>query len=217
MRPQFMTLFISACLVFPTKDSFAAKYSVSGEGPAASRNFSADRDAKEKPPLPREASQMPQKDLEAVAPISFDELRLFVRDWRKYSKWLKSDGRQYKAVAYLGVSEKTDYPSDVIKWMDTHGWATDRFFLLERKIRMTLSVQQQEEKRNNLVGHLERQIEALRNNTKISQEERKKLQDQYYKNINEVRNATDGKAPVTPEEYNLIKLNKEALEKVLSD
>ena len=58
--------------------AFAAKYSG-----AASRQFSADRNASEKPALPPEASSMPQEDLKAVSPITFDELRLFARDWLK--------------------------------------------------------------------------------------------------------------------------------------
>lgn len=104
--------------------AFAAKYSGAG---TASRQFSAERPASEKPAPPPEASSMPQEDLKAVSPITFDELRLFARDWLKYARWLKTDGNQYKAVAYLGVSAAADYPPEVVKWMDAHGWAVDRF------------------------------------------------------------------------------------------
>ena len=192
--------------------AFAAKYSG-----AASRQFSADRNASEKPALPPEASSMPQEDLKAVSPITFDELRLFARDWLKYARWLKTDGNQYKAVAYLGVSAAADYPPEVVKWMDAHGWAVDRFFLLERKFRITLSVLEQENKQTNLLRHLETQIRQLEKNDKMSAEQKKSLKEQYAGTIRTVRAATSAKAPVTPEEYELIKLNREALTRILSE
>lgn len=192
--------------------AFAAKYSG-----AASRQFSADRNASEKPALPPEASSMPQEDLKAVSPITFDELRLFARDWLKYARWLKTDGNQYKAVAYLGVSAAADYPPEVVKWMDAHGWAVDRFFLLERKFRVTLSVLEQENKQANLLKHLEFQIRQLEKNDKMPAEQKKRLKEQYAGTIRTVRAATNVKAPVTPEEYELIKLNREALTRILSE
>lgn len=194
--------------------AFAAKYSGAG---AASRQFAADRDASEKPAPPPEASSMSQEDLKAVSPITFDELRLFARDWLKYARWLKTDGNQYKAVAYLGVSAAADYPPEVVKWMDAHGWAVDRFFLLERKFRITLSVLEQENKQTNLLRHLETQIRQLEKNDKMSAEQKKSLKEQYAGTIRTVRAATSAKAPVTPEEYELIKLNREALTRILSE
>ncbi len=190
----------------------AAKYTGS-----SSRQFSAERSASEKPAPPPEASKMPQKDLSAVAPITFNELRLFAGDWLKYAQWLKTDGNQYKAVAYLGVSADTDYPPEVVKWMDAHGWAADRFFLLERKFRETLSVLEQENKQGNLLKHLEFQIRQLENNQNMSEDQKKSLKDQYSSTIRTVRAATNVKAPVTPEEYELIKLNREALTRILSE
>lgn len=194
--------------------AFAAKYSGAG---TASRQFSAERSASEKPAPPPEASLMPQEDLKAVSPITFDELRLFARDWLKYTRWLKTDGNQYKAVAYLGVSAAADYPPEVVKWMDAHGWAVDRFFLLERKFRVTLSVLEQENKQANLLKHLEFQIRQLEKNDKMPAEQKKRLKEQYAGTIRTVRAATNVKAPVTPEEYELIKLNREALTRILSE
>ncbi len=194
--------------------AFAAKYSGAG---TASRQFSAERPASEKPAPPPEASSMPQEDLKAVSPITFDELRLFARDWLKYARWLKTDGNQYKAVAYLGVSAAADYPPEVVKWMDAHGWAVDRFFLLERKFRVTLSVLEQENKQANLLKHLEFQIRQLEKNDKMPAEQKKSLKEQYAGTIRTVRAATNVKAPVTPEEYELIKLNREALTRILSE
>lgn len=194
--------------------AFAAKYSGAG---TASRQFSAERSASEKPAPPPEASLMPQEDLKAVSPITFDELRLFARDWLKYTRWLKTDGNQYKAVAYLGVSAAADYPPEVVKWMDAHGWAVDRFFLLERKFRVTLSVLEQENKQANLLKHLEFQIRQLEKNDKMPAEQKKSLKEQYAGTIRTVRAATNVKAPVTPEEYELIKLNREALTRILSE
>ena len=192
--------------------AFAAKYSG-----AASRQFSADRNASEKPALPPEASSMPQEDLKAVSPITFDELRLFARDWLKYARWLKTDGNQYKAVAYLGVSAAADYPPEVVKWMDAHGWAVDRFFLLERKFRITLSVLEQENKQTNLLRHLETQIRQLEKNDKMSAEQKKSLKEQYAGTIRTVRAATSATAPVTPEEYDSINLNREPLTRLLTE
>lgn len=194
--------------------AFAAKYSGAR---TASRQFSAERPASEKPAPPPEASSMPQEDLKAVSPITFDELRLFARDWLKYARWLKTDGNQYKAVAYLGVSAAADYPPEVVKWMDAHGWAVDRFFLLERKFRVTLSVLEQENKQANLLKHLEFQIRQLEKNDKMPAEQKKSLKEQYAGTIRTVRAATNVKAPVTPEEYELIKLNREALTRILSE
>ena len=211
MLNRFCVLFLIAIL--PSVAS-AAKYSGAG---TPSRQFSADVPVSEKPAPPKEATDMAQKDLQAVAPVTFDELRLFVRDWLKYAQWLKTDGNQYKAVAYLGVSSAADYPSEVVKWMDAHGWAVDRFFLLERKFRETLSVLEQESKQTNLLKHLEFQIRQLEDNPTMSADQKKNLKNQYVGTIRTVRAATSSKAPVTPEEYELIKLNREALTRILSE
>jgi hypothetical protein len=192
--------------------AFAAKYS----GSNANYQFSAERTPAKKA-LPPEASALPMKELQAASPITFDELRLFVRDWRKYSRWLKTDGNEYKAVAYLGVSQSADYPPEVVKWMDKHGWAVDRFFLLERKFRITLSVQKQEAKQTVLKAHLEQQIRELDRNPSLSADQKKELKKQYQGTIQTVRSATSAKAPVTPEEYELIKLNHDVLVRVLDE
>ncbi len=193
---------------------FAAKYS--GTGSTAQR-FSAERPASEKPLPPPEATAMPQEDLSAAAQITFDELRLFARDWLKYARWLKTDGNQYKAVAYLGVSSSADYPPEVVKWMDAHGWAVDRFFLLERKFRATLSVLEQENKQTNLLKHLETQIRQVEQNDKLSDDQKKSMKNQFVDTIRSIRSALNTKAPVTPDEYELIKMNREALTRILSE
>lgn len=43
------------------------------------------------------------------------------------------------------------------------------------------------------------------------------MKEQYAGTIRTVRAATNVKAPVTPEEYELIKLNREALTRILSE
>lgn len=181
------------------------------------RTFSEQKNKSERRPLPKEASPMPDKDLLATDPVTFEELRRFARDWRKYARWLKEGNNQYKAVAYLGVSRRLDYPVAVVRWADEHGWAADRFFLLERKFRLTLSVLRQQERRANLTGHLQRRIEETRANSSLSPEQKKQQLSQFYRSIREIQKATQAKAPVTPDEYELIKLNKTALETILKD
>ncbi len=181
------------------------------------RTFSEQKNKAERPAPPKQASPMPDKDLLATDPFTFDELRRFARDWRKYSRWLQEGNNQYKAVAYLGVSRNMDYPAEVVRWADEHGWAADRFFLLERKFRLTLSVIRQQERRANLTAHLQRQINSVRNNSDLKPDEKKKTMSQYYRNIREIQHATEAKAPVTPDEYEMIKFNKTALEKILQN
>ncbi len=163
------------------------------------------------------ASALLQHDIDAVAPVTHEELQLFVRDWKKYSHWLKSDGNQYKAVAYLGVDNTADYPPEVIHWMDEHGWATDRFFLLERKFRTTLAVLEQETKRTNLLKHVERQIRQLEENKNLTLEQKRQMKDRYIDTIHTIRSATAVKAPVSSDEYELIKLNRSVLAQVLDE
>lgn len=163
------------------------------------------------------ASALLQHDIDAVAPVTDNELQLFVRDWKKYSHWLKSDGNQYKAVAYLGVDNTADYPPEVIHWMDEHGWATDRFFLLERKFRTTLAVLEQETKRTNLLKHVERQIRQLEENQNLTLEQKRQMKDRYIDTIHTIRSATAVKAPVSSDEYELIKLNRSVLAQVLDE
>ena len=181
------------------------------------RTFSEQKNKSERRPLPKEASPMPDKDLLATDPVTFDELRRFAGDWRKYARWLKEGNNQYKAVAYLGVSRRLDYPAAVVRWADEHGWAADRFFLLERKFRLTLSVIRQQERRANLTGHLQRRIDETRADSSLSPEQKKERLSQFYRNIRDIQKATEAKAPVTPDEYELIKLNKTALETILKD
>ena len=146
-----------------------------------------------------------------------DELRSFLQDWRKYARWLKTDGNEYKAVAYLGVSRSADYPTEVVRWMDEHGWAVDRFFLLERKLRITLSVQEQEKKQTMLRSHLERQINAVENNKALSKDQKESMKKRYLETLGTVNEVTSSKAPVTPEEYELIKFNHDAIAKVMAE
>ena len=136
---------------------------------------------------------MPDKDLLATDPVTFEELRRFARDWRKYARWLKEGNNQYKAVAYLGVSRRLDYPVAVVRWADEHGWAADRFFLLERKFRLTLSVLRQQERRANLTGHLQRRIEETRANSSLSPEQKKQQLSQFYRSIREIQKATQAR------------------------
>lgn len=192
----------------------AAKYSGSG---TPSLQFSSEPNYADRKAPPPEASQMPMRDLRAAAPVRFPELRRFVADWRKYSRWLKTDGNQFKAVAYLGVSKNADYPVEVVRWMDEHGWAADRFFLLERKFRITLSVMAQENKQTSLLNHLELQIRQLDSNSALGKEEKERLREQYVAQTRSVRAATSTTAPVSPEEYELIKMNRAALTKILAE
>ncbi|MBO4520479.1 MAG: hypothetical protein J5787_04665 [Alphaproteobacteria bacterium] len=203
--------FFLAATGFPSA-AFAAKYS----GVRTKNRFVAEKTVKKKP-LPAAAVALPEKETRAADAITFEELHLFVRDWRKYARWLKKNDNEYKAVAYLGVSPSTDYPPEVVKWMDEHGWAVDRFFLLERKFRQTLSVQKQEAKQNTLISHLEKQIQDVERNHSLTQAQKKEMIDQYLQTISSVQASISGKAPVTQEEYNLIKLNHDVLARVLDE
>lgn len=180
-----------------------------------SRRFATEAPAKK--PLPAGAVAISNRELRAADPITFEELRLFVRDWRKYARWLKTNGNEYKAVAYLGVSRSSDYPPEVVKWMDEHGWAVDRFFLLEQKFRKTLSVQKQEKKQVLLQSHIEQLKKQVENDASLSMEEKKEKLLHYNRTIENVHTVTDMKAPVTPEEYELIKLNHDVLERILAE
>ena len=203
--------FSAACCF--TSPVSAAKYS----GGGAARKYSEQPYKYEKKAPPPQASAMPDADLKAAAPVTFDELRLFVKDWRKYARWLKTDGNEYKSVAYLGVSHSSDYPPEVVRWMDEHGWAADRFFLLERKFRMTLSVQEQEMKQETLRAHVQQQINMLNKDNNITEEQKKQRLQQYTNTLKSLRSASYTKAPVSPEEYELIKLNRDALIRILAD
>lgn len=160
-------------------------------------------------------SPLPRKDVEVIAPMTFDELRRFVRDWKRYSRWLKTDGKQYHAVAYLEPVETADYPDEVVRWMDERGWATDRFFLLERRIRETLSVLKMEEKRTNFTEHMQLQIISLQKDPTKTKAEKKALEEQYLKSVENVVQSMNYVPPVSPEELELIKLNRKALEAVM--
>ena len=206
-----INVLFSSCFLF--SDAYAAPYDNGGEARQNSEQLPQYM-AKD---LPAEATPLPEIDLQATAPVSFDELRLFARDWRKYSRWLKTEGNEYKAVAYLGVSRSVDYPVEVMKWMDEHGWAADRFFLLERKFRETLSIQERERKNSILISHLQQQIEQVKKNKSLTEEQIKSMSSQYAGKIRELEDQRSIKAPVTPEEYELIKLNHEALVKILAD
>ena len=186
------------------------------DSPVGSR-FAAEPSSAVEKPLPYGAVAVSVEELKAAEPVTFEELRRFVRDWRKYDHWLKTDGNQYKAVAYLGVSPSVDYPPEVVKWMDEHGWAVDRFFLLERKFRMTLSIQKQETKQVLLTEHIRKQMEQVRDNSSMSLDEKRTLMMQYRNTMRNVRTTTSARAPVTPEEYELIKINHDALARVLAE
>ncbi|MBR4126374.1 MAG: hypothetical protein IKR09_02205 [Alphaproteobacteria bacterium] len=213
------SMFGKFCAIGLFANAFFLSSAIAIENTASdlSRQFSSEPSVSEKHRLPAEAVAIPEEDLKSAAPITFDELRLFVRDWRKYARWLKTDGNEYKAVAYLGVSRSADYPVEVVKWMDEHGWAVDRFFLLERKFRMTLSVQKQEAKQTLLSNHMEQMLEQLENDPSKNEDEKKALRRQYASTIRSIHAATSIKAPVSPEEYKLIKLNHDALEKILAE
>ena len=188
-----------------------------GQESNLSHQFSAELPAPKQRVLPAGATAIPEEELKAAAPITFNELKAFVRDWRKYTRWLKSGGNEYKAVAYLGVSRLSDYPPEVVKWMDEHGWAVDRFFLLERKFRMTLSVQKQEDKQTLLRNHMEQMINQVETNNGLSNDQKQNMKQQYMTTIQSIRAATNVKAPVTPEEYELIKLNHNVLARILAE
>lgn len=182
-----------------------------------SRQFSAQQTPSAPPALPRGSVPIPAEELQAAAPVSFEELRQFVKDWRKYTRWIKSSGNEYKAVAYLGVSHSTDYPVEVVKWMDSHGWSVDRFFLLEQKFRRTIAVQKQEAKQTLLRQQAERIFEESNSDKKLSSLEKKSLKKRYSAMLGQIRSSAGEKAPVTPEEYELIKLNQDVLDRILAE
>ena len=182
-----------------------------------SRQLSEQPSVSEQRPLPLEAVAISDEELKAAAPVTFDELLSFVKDWRKYSRWLKSGGNEYKAVAYLGVSRSADYPPEVVKWMDSHGWAVDRFFLLEYKFRRTLAVQKQEARQILLRQQADQIMEQAKNDKTLSREERKNLKNKYTSMVRHIRSSSGAKAPVTPEEYDLIKINRSVLDRVLAE
>ena len=182
-----------------------------------SRQFSAQQTPPSAPPvLPRGSIPIPAEELRATDPLDLKELQHFVQDWLKYTRWIKSSGNEYKAVAYLGVSPSTDYPVEVVKWMDSHGWSVDRFFLLEQKIRRTIAVQKQEAKQTLLRQQAERIFEESNSDENLSSLERKSLKKRYSAMLGQIRASVGEKAPVTPEEYELIKQNQDVLDRILA-
>ena len=212
-------LFVQVCMtavsigVCAASSAYAAKYT---SGSEAQKNSTLPAEYEKQRP-PKEATAMPDADLRAAAPMTMNELRSFLQDWRKYARWLKTDGNEYKAVAYLGVSRSTDYPAEVVRWMDEHGWAVDRFFLLERKLRITLSVQEQEKKQTTLRNHLEKQMKSVDENKSLSAEQKQSMKNRYFETIKTLREVMSAKAPVSPEEYELIKFNHDAIAKVMAE
>lgn len=187
-----------------------------------SNTFAASDSAKEfaeqkKPVTPQNAVPFSNKDLMATAPMNFEELKNFLRDWRKYNHWLAEGNNQYEAVAYMGVSASADYPSPVVRWVEEHGWTCDRFFLLELKVRRTLAVIRMEERRNTLIASYRSQLESAQKNTSISQSEKNALIKRLQADIRDTQRKAIQKAPVTPAEYDLIKLNKDPIAVVLKD
>ena len=182
-----------------------------------SRQLSALPSASETRPLPLEAVAISDEELKAAAPLTFEELRLFVRDWRKYTRWLKEDGNEYKAVAYLGVSRSADYPPEVVRWMDSHGWAVDRFFLLEYKFRRTLAVQKQEARQTLLRQQADQLLNRANAGGELSLPEKRNLKRKYDSMMRQIRTSAGAKAPVTPEEYEMIKVNRDVLDRIFAE
>lgn len=160
-------------------------------------------------------TELPKADVASVSPITFEELRFFVRDWRRYSRWLKNEGRDTGAVAYAGVSPVADYPPEAVRWLEERNWAPDRFFLIERRIRETLSVLQKEEKRRVFTEQMQRQIRMLQTDTSKTPEQKAAMQRQYTKNIQNMVQAMKYTKPVSDKEMKLIQLNREVLENVM--
>lgn len=184
--------------------------------------FAASESAKEfaeqkKSVPPKGAVPFSNKDLLATAPMNFEELKNFLRDWRKYNHWLTEGNNQYEAVAYMGVSKSADYPSAVVRWVEEHGWTCDRFFLIELKVRRTLAVIRLEERRNTLIANYRSQLENAQKNTSISQSEKNALIKRLQADIRDTQHKAIQKAPVTPAEYDLIKLNKDSIASVLKE
>ena len=174
-------------------------------------------DLAQKPRLPYGATDLPDRDIAATQPFTFPEFTNFIRDWRKYKRWLDEGNNRYKAVAYLGVSPSTDYPPEVLRWCDEHGWTADRFFLLERKMRIGLTAVQQEERRTVMENQLRAQIKTIRENTELSAQERATKEKDLVRQIHRVWKNTEYKAPITPSEFEMIKFNKTAVASTLKD
>lgn len=160
-------------------------------------------------------TELSKTDVASVSPITFEELRFFVRDWRRYSRWLKNEGRNTGAVAYAGVSPNSDFPPEAVRWLEERNWAADRFFLIERRIRETLSVLQKEEKRRVFTEQMQRQIRLLQSDTSKTPEQKAAMQKQYTKNIQNMVQAMKYQKPVSDKEMKLIQLNRGVLENVM--
>lgn len=192
LRPVFLIFAASLCLITGTGVVYAQQQSS----------------------VPQK-TQLPKSDVDSVSPVTFEELRFFVRDWRRYSRWLKNEGRGTGAVAYAGVSTNPDYPPEAVRWLEERNWAPDRFFLIERRIRETLSVLQKEEKRRVFTEQMQRQIRLLQADTSKTPEQKAALQKQYLKNVQNVVQAMKYQKPVSDKEMTLFKLNREVLERVM--
>lgn len=154
-------------------------------------------------------------DSAAVSPITFEELRFFVRDWRRYAGWLKNEGKNTGAVAYAGVSQNLDYAPESIRWLEERNWSPDRFFLIERRIRETLSVLKKEEKRRLVTEQMQRQISMLQKDKTKSPEEKAELKKRYLKNVENTVRSMKYEKPVTDKEMKMIEMNQKVLEKIM--
>ncbi len=182
---------------------------------AFASDFTSVRDGK--PSAPRGAVGLSDADIAATQAFTFNEFANFIRDWRKYKHWINEGKNRYKAVAYLGVAPSSDYPPEIVRWCDEHGWAVDRFFLLERKMRSGLTAAQQEEKRTVMVKQLKAQIAGLKQNKTMQAEQRAEREKELYAQMQKVMNATVYKAPISPAEFEMIKFNKTAVESTMRD
>ena len=158
-----------------------------------------------------------RKAFGAARAFTFNEFANFIRDWRKYKHWINEGKNRYKAVAYLGVAPSSDYPPEIVRWCDEHGWAVDRFFLMERKMRSGLTAAQQEEKRTVMVKQLKAQIAGLKQDKTMQAEQRAERENELYAQMQKVMNTTVYKAPISPAEFEMIKFNKTAVESTMRD
>ena len=171
--------------------------------------------AQEKPPVSI-ITPLPSKDADAIQLIGVEELQKFSIDWTAYAAWLKKAGRK-EGVAYADVSPSSDYSKASRKWIEKRGWTVDRFFYVERLIRETLSYLIQVEKRDEYVRQIESQVKAIRSSSAIPDAQKDRMEEQLRLTVSRKEEYVPPHQPVTDEELELIKANRQSLSELMAN
>ena len=157
-----------------------------------------------------QTTALSEDELSATAPLTFEELSRFSRDWTDYIAWLDDTD---DAPAYATVSETHDYSPATRKWIEKRDWTVDRFFYVEQHIRNALNYLAKVEKRDAYVAHIDTQI---RNLEQSNFADKQKMIAQLRKTVERKEEYIPPVQPVTDDELLLIKTNRASLQALMN-